>query len=586
MPAAGPVIVGLPAHLADVPPGPNGPDDPERDVRRADWRAWREQVIAYRNERHRLCATDPQQQELERKKCKRSRAYFLAIWGTLHEPRPRKRKNKDEGQPPFIPFAKQVELLDLLEIALTTDDGEKQDLVVSKCRDVGATWVLCNAACHDLLFEEASIVGMVSYKEEYADGPSKATLLGKVRHTFDNLPPWMGASAKDQHRKFLHINSRVNENEIFADSTTPNFGVAARGTWCLMDEFAKHQHGQAAWGGSTDAFGSRVAVSTESFQYGTFHRDLWTGKNPNAGMPLVLEIDWWDNPMLDDSWFEERKRRDANDPAKFAMEVLRNPYAGPEVFVYPEAREAVPDAEFDYVAGYPIYVAIDPGVRDDFAFAVVQDRIDLGLKCVIDGYNLNGKPADYYASILSGKLDLDRWDYDEEAIRLGMFFATATPRRFYGDVYGGNREGATMDSVYDRLAMEPYGIIVMRDRMPDGKIAQSRRVARSYGGRRQALHELFPRLRFGTTTGAHRVLNALQGNRYKPVTSGSQNEERKPLHDDTSHYTSAMEYLAVNWSLETELALKVRRAEKPANLRYRHRQQLTLQPRQVRRWTA
>jgi hypothetical protein len=410
------------------------------------------------------------------------------------------------------------------------------------------------------------------------------SIMAKARHILDHLPLWLKPGPKETHRKHLLLKNRINGNEIFGDSTTANAMVGARGSWALFDELAKHQHGQAAWGSTSSAFDTRVGVSTEDFTYGTFFRDLWKGKDPAAGQPRVLEIDWWDNPMLDDQWFESRRRRDAHDPAKFALEVLRNPYAGPEVFVYPEAREIVPDAEYDYVPGYPLYVAMDPGVRDDCALVVVQDRHDLGIVSVIDGYSTNGKPADYYGTILSGRLDIDRWGYDDEAFRVGTFFATAEIRRVYGDVSGWNREGTTMDSFYTRL--EPYGIIVIRDRQPDGEIAQSQQIARSYRGRREALHALFPRLRFGTTPGAYRVLDALQNNRYKPSKGAVQTEERIPLHDDTSHYTSAMEYYAVNRDIETALALQMVRMTKPTTLRTRRRNQLSYQTARYTRWTA
>ena len=536
------VITGLPERLRVVPPSPAGPDDPERHAKRAAWLAWRGEVKKYRTARQQVCATDKEQQQVELRKCADDRAYFLTIWCVLHEPR--RRKNA-QGQPPFIPFEKQVQLLRLLDEALHSEEGPGQDLVVSKCRDVGATWVFCTAAVHDWLFEQDSMISCVSYKEEFADSPSMKSVFGKIRHTIFNLPPWMAPDEKHRYIKHLLIKNKLNGNEISADSTTPNFGVGDRGSWALLDEFAKHQHGQASWGGSTDAFDTRVACSTECFDYGTFHRDLWKGKNAEFGMPKVLEIDWWDNPTLTDEWFENRRNRDANDPVKFSLEVLRNPYAGSEVFVYPEAREARADSAYRFQSGLPIIASLDPGKRDDFAVLLLQDDPVAGTTNVIDAYAISGRPADYFGSLLTGKPDHDRFfgdfGYDAEALRIMEFMADKRLTEVYGDVAGRTQEGRLMESTYDVLA--EYGIHVIFDRTEENQIAQSKKRMNSHKGRHEATHALWPRVRFADTPGSIRALDAISKYRFK-TESGTENPT--PRHDEHSHYATALEYFAVN----------------------------------------
>jgi hypothetical protein len=75
-------------------------------------------------------------------------------------------------------------------------------------------------------------------------------------------------------------------------------------------------------------------------------------------------------------------------------------------------------------------------------------------------------------------------------------------------------------------------------------------VARSFRGRREAMHDIFPRLRFADTPGARRVLAALKMHRFKPGDQMQMTEDQAPIHDWTSHLTSAMEYYAVNRRLE------------------------------------
>lgn len=556
-------IPGLPEQLRIVPPAPVSRDDPKAARKRAAWLTWREQVKGYRAHRAGLCATDALQQQIELVKCAQSRAYFLAMYGTLHEPR---RRKSGTGQPPFIPFAKQVDLLDMLDESLHAEEGDDQDIVVSKCRDVGATWVMATAAVHDWLFEPDSIVGCISYMQEYADSSDMKSIMAKVRHCLYLLPDWMRPPPKKIQDKQLLIKNLVNGNEIFADATTARAMVGARGTWALFDELAKHQYGQAAWGGSASAFDTRVGVSTEDFQHGSFFYDLHTGRNPDGIKPRVLTVDWWDNPTLDEAWHAKMKRRFANDPHKFALEIERNPFTNTESFVYPEARFCSVSPEVAFDPTLPQYTTVDPGVRDDCALIFLQHNPESGSFDVLDAYVNYGKPADYYGSLLTGAFETDRFEYDDHAWRLReMLAARAEKATYIGDYSGWNKEGATMDSFYSRLAA--YKIFVRRDRMHDGEIAQSQREARSYRGRREALREIFPHLRFANTPGAALVLEALRQNRYRDSDRAVQSEERKPLHDWTSHPVSALEFFAVGKRLERQiLHVSLQRPPKPSRI--------------------
>lgn len=539
------VIPGLPTSLETVPPGPAYRDDPTADRRRADWRAWREQMIAYREQRRAACEYSDLQRTIERELCARSRAYFMAVWGTLHEPR---RRKSALGDPPFVPFARQVDLLDQLEEALRAEEGDDQDLVVSKCRDVGATWVFATAAVHDWLFAEASIVGCISYKQDYADSADMKSIMAKVRYCLYRLPDWMRPPKTKMRDKTNLIKNYLNGNEIFADSTTADAMVGARGSWALFDELAKHEHGKSAWGGTASAFDTRVGVSTEDFTHGSFFYDLHTGRNEDGHTPRVCPIDWWDNPMNDETWYQRQKKRFAGDPHRFALEIERNPFTNTESFVYPEARSLSVSPAVRFDPNLPQYTAIDPGVRDDCALIFLQENPLTGDIDVLDAYINNGKPADYYGKVLTG--DLTGYEFDDHAYRLRSLMQQryAAKGVYIGDVAGWNQEAATMDSFYSRL--EPYKIFVRRDRMHDGEIAQSQRIAKSFRGRREAMREIFPRLRFANTPGASLVLEAFRQNRYRGTDRAVQAEERKPLHDWTSHPVSAMEYFAVNKRLE------------------------------------
>lgn len=533
------VIAGLPESLRVVPPSPNGPDDPERHARRKKFHWWRGEVDKYGEARRSVCATNRDQQLIEMQKCANDRAYFLAIWCVLYEPRRRKLAS---SEPRFIPFEKQVQMSYLLDAALDGEEGPLQDIAISKCRDVGATWVYCAYAVHDWLFVPGTSIGVLSRNEYYVDSKAMKSVFAKIRYLLKHLPAWM--LPKEWTINKLLIVNEDNGNEIWGESTTSNSARGSRSTWILVDEAAFIRGFGHVWAGTANAADTRIALSTESFEEGPDFRDLWKGKNGNP--PRVMEVDWWDNPFFDDTWYANMKDRMSNKPTEFAIEVERNPFAGSEVFVYPEAREVMPHSDYRYQSGLPIVASLDPGKRDDFAVLLLQDDPVMGTVNVIDAYSISGRPADYFGSLLTGKPNEERFygdfGYDAEAYRIMDFMKDKRLTEVYGDVAGRTQEGVLMQSTYDVLA--EYGIHVIFDRTEDGQVAQSKRRMRSHKGRHEATHALWPRLRFADTPGAIRALDAIGKYRFNPQNGGT--ETPTPRHDEFSHYATALEYYAVN----------------------------------------
>ncbi len=513
---------------------------------------WRDGVIQYRAKRVAECANDPQQQNLETMKCARNPAYWLTVWGVLYEPRRRKRLAGTDT--PFVPFPRQVDMLAFFQTCLREDDGPLVDGVVSKCRDVGASWVMCAFALWGWIYETPWQVRLISRKKDLVESRSADSMFWKIDYLFNRLPVWM-VPAKGQYSDVdLHFTNLLNGNEISGEATTSKAVRGGRATWVGYDEAAFIEDFLHTWSAAQAVADSRFAISTESSQQGL---DFWNlSQNTKIPEPPArFAIDWWDNPTLDDGWLEKTKSRymSSHDLAGFKREVLRDPWGDTETIVYPQARGISLSLDYAYNPGLPQYTSIDPGVRDDCAIVFLQTDPFTGLIHVIDSYSSSGKPADYYGSILSGKAESGEWEYDEEAWRVLNWCETRPRATVYGDVAGWNQEAATMESFFSRL--HKYGIYPIRDRDLSGAVIQSKRAARSHRGRREALQDLLPRIRFNNNPGAARVLEALEMHRYKESDRAVQAEERKPLHDWTSHLVSALEYFAVNKVAEREISL-------------------------------
>jgi hypothetical protein len=539
-----PQIIGLPPELVEVPPAPSSPDDPDRVAKRQAWVDWRAKVVQYRDIRRVECE-NPEEWAYELGKCKTSTAYFLSIWGNLFEPRKRKRSAGYGGE--FIPFAKQVEVLDAITECLAVEDGgPRSDLAVPKSRDVGASWIVCGEALKQWLFDEDIQIRLMSYKEELVESKKSGSLFWKIDYMLHRLPHWMVPKYNDVH---LVLTNLENGNILGGEATTERSARGDRATWIIFDEAGLFPEFGEIWTGSTAAADTRVAVSSIHVDYGPdFFNLSMSDETVYKEQPVRLPIDWWDHPLHDEAWLEQEKLRYRLRPAGFYREVLRNPFTENETLVYPEAQAIVPRPEITYDHRAAQFTTMDPGKRDDFAVIFLQEDAATGFIHVLDSYSSSQKPADYYGSIMVGIPESGDWKYDDEALRIMAFTRNRMRATVYGDVAGWNQEAATMDSVYDRLVK--YGIYVIRDRLKDEQVAQSKRVARSFRGRREAMHDIFPRLRFADTPGARRVLAALKMHRFKPGDQMQMTEDQAPIHDWTSHLTSAMEYYAVNRRLE------------------------------------
>jgi hypothetical protein len=527
----------------NVPPAPEAPDDPEREKKRQAWMAWRNAVEQYAENMVASCEGNTVRQDLENHKCSLSPAYWLAVYGKLYEPRKRKRLSGVDTR--FIPFARQVEMLDFFQQCLREDDGPLVDGVVSKCRDVGASWIMCAFALWGWLYESPWQVRLISRKKDLVESRSADSLFWKIDYLFNRLPKWMVPSKSEYNDVDLHFTNLLNGNEISGESTTSKAVRGGRATWVGYDEAAFIEDFLHTWSAAQAVADSRFAISTESTKEGL---DFWNLSQNTKVLepPARFAIDWWQNPTLADEWFDKTRSRylSSHDQAGFEREVLRRPFGDNSGYVYPEARGMSMSMEYVYNPQYAQYTTIDPGVADDCAIVFLQTEPLTGLIHVLDSYSSSGKPADYYGTILTGKPESGQWEYDMEALRIMEWTRNRPRATVYGDVAGWNQEAATMESFFSRL--QKYEIYAVRDRDQGGHVIQSKRAARSFRGRREAMREIMPRLRFAHTPGASRVLEALEMHRYKESDRAMQAEVRTSLHDWTSHLVSALEYFAVN----------------------------------------
>lgn len=158
----------LPPALRQVPPLPGGRNDPQRVVKQARFDHWRSRILVERARiAHIVTAQDANAEVVQAIKtaCANDWAYFIAMFCWVYEPR---KTERGGGWTEFVPFPVQIHLIRRIQWMLT-QSGRQADLIVSKSRDVGATWIVAMCALAGFLLDDPFVVKVVSRKESEVD---------------------------------------------------------------------------------------------------------------------------------------------------------------------------------------------------------------------------------------------------------------------------------------------------------------------------------------------------------------------------------------------------------------------------------
>ena len=136
------------AFLGDVPQGSDRPDDPDVHARAEAWEHWSQDIRIYRQWVLRELEAHPELERIEWLKCQHDIAYFINVYGWIFEARGNRGRG---GYTPWVLFERQVDLIRWFEACMAAID-EKADGLVSKCRDVGASWLMVAIFVHQWLF--------------------------------------------------------------------------------------------------------------------------------------------------------------------------------------------------------------------------------------------------------------------------------------------------------------------------------------------------------------------------------------------------------------------------------------------------
>lgn len=576
-------LAEVPAYRIDEA---TGAEDP---TWRAEWFAWRDEVLKVRNAVQDRFSRDLKFQKTELDRCAKDPGWFITMWLWVEEPRPDAETLTDDGDfdtlKEFVPFAPQVRLV-YLTVAILKEPT-RYDLFISKARGFGVSYIMAAICFWAWTFWRGFRTRYLSQKLEKADRAHDLdSLFAKIDLFMDYLPPEFipagfnrgknGRAVK--HRQTAMFKNPEKGGQITAEATTGDSVRGGRGTSVFNDEAAfqeQYRATRATVGGSTR---HRIDWSSESFAKGRQWWDAWhTAKKVNAErrkngldpVATVIEIDWYENPYQDQQWFATEKAAYESDGnvEEFATEYLRDPRQH-GTHVYPQVGDC-PNLDFDYDPHRMLNVSIDPGMADDCAFVFWQNHFVDGKKQVrwLDSFVRNRLPAEWYAHVLTGIYpheDDVAWPYREDLhhpeIQAMMDWLATVPASrmtIYGDpaieaqdtgassfrrrfiltsqelsdrrIRGDAAKGITPDPQALDVSREivlPYRSIYKRNNFPDRRMALRKALAYSV---------------FSYRDGAQLLKEDIGNVRFGEVTERT-SLAPKVRHDRHTHRTSAAEY--------------------------------------------
>lgn len=232
---------------------------------------------------------------------KKALVRFVSDFCLTYDPRNLPRIDGIPKEIPFLPWPKQVELIERVHDLYNGPPGKS--LWIEKSRDVGGSWVFAYIFVFYWLFEDGFSAGYGSLKEDKVDKlHSMDSFLEKVRFTIENLPQWLKPKGwqRDVHAPLFRIINNSNGSTIIGE-VGRNQGRGGRSGIYVSDEFSAAEHAKDIE--SSVSGNARVSGFIGTARPGThMARVLETIAREN-----VFTFHWSDDPRKDESWAKAKR---------------------------------------------------------------------------------------------------------------------------------------------------------------------------------------------------------------------------------------------------------------------------------------
>lgn len=406
----------------------------------------------------------------------------------------------------------------------------QQDGLVEKSRDMGVSWCVLSWLVHHWLVTPGFQALVGSRKEDLVDNGELDSLFGKLAFIVDHLPSDQLPDGWDRKRgrTYMTLSNPANGNAIIGESSNPNFSRQGRYSVIFLDEFAFWEWAASVEKATADATTCRIFVSTPN---GTnaFRRLRFSARVP------VYTLHWTQHPKKDEIWYKEQQRRRSKDDVASELDISYDKSVRGKV--YPMWSD-IPTGDFSYRQNLgPLAVSWDFGIGDATTLIWWQFNVETKKWRAVDCYSSSGWPIDFYLPFVTGKVTSDIvGKYSESELALIACHARwAAPVAHRGDPAGNQRNLVNGLSVID--ALRKSGIAV-----------ECRPQVNTFEARKRLTQRFLEHHVEGVNAATcGPLIDAMINARYPDRGENSQavSEVTKPIHDWTSHFRTAVEYMAV-----------------------------------------
>jgi len=246
-------------------------------------------------------------------------ADFISDWMVTYDPR------KTPSMVPFILWPKQREYIQWLSDRYAA----KEDGLVEKSRDAGATFLNAAFAVCLWTFEPGSKVSFGSRKEALVDKIGDTdTIFEKIRIILRGLPKEFLPVGYNElkHATYMKVLNPQNGSTITGEAGD-NIGRGGRSGLYIKDESSHYERPELIDAALSQNSDVKIDVSTPNGNGNPFYKKRFGGKIK------VFIFDWRDDPRKDAEWYQ--KQKDQLEPWILAQEVDRDYNASVENICIP-----------------------------------------------------------------------------------------------------------------------------------------------------------------------------------------------------------------------------------------------------------
>ncbi len=476
--------------------------------------------------------------------CSKSVFHWINNWVYTFDPRP---TNKHL---PFTLYDYQEEAIEWLDQRFKNNENG----VIDKSRDMGVTWIIGVWSLHKWIFRNGFTCLFGSKTEGDVDSASVDSIFGKIRYVLYKLPwfmrPDMSLKINDKRDadSYLSIINPINGNEISGDSANQNFGRSGRRSVVFLDEFAFVENSDKIWSAISEVSNVIIPVSTANGKGNMFYNLRHKGTIP------TLSLHWSRHPGKDDAWYEDKKK--TMEPHQIAQELDIDYSSSKAGRVYKRfSKQHHISKEIIYPNPFlENFITWDFGIADNMCMIFGQIDATGGVE-IYACYDMTDQDIEFFLPIANGmRPGNNLWHLldEQEQMRLERLLAKVFKDRstggminlrfdHYGDFAGSQRTANSRRSVRERMSQEG-GIDLKCTSLQD------------HATRIQSFDNLL-KLRENMDTGemytrfkispdCERVIDSIMN--YVWDKEDVNNPNIKPKHDWASHYTSAIEFFAIN----------------------------------------